>query len=134
MPLSGIHVADLTRILAGPFGTMLLGDMGAEVIKIETPGEGDPVRRQGAIRDGLSRCFAAFNRNKRSPSFNLRHEEVEHPGRSPVRMLGFPLEFAEAPCRVRGPAPELGGDTEAILRELGYAPKAIARRRAAGIV
>ena len=75
MPLSGLRVVDLTRILAGPFCTMLLGDMGAEVIKIETPGEGDPVRRQGVIRDGLSWYFAGFNRNKRSLTLNLRHEE-----------------------------------------------------------
>jgi crotonobetainyl-CoA:carnitine CoA-transferase CaiB-like acyl-CoA transferase len=75
VPLSGLRVIDLTRILAGPFCTMLLGDMGAEVIKIETPGEGDPVRRQGAIRDGLSWYFAAFNRNKRSLTLNLRHEK-----------------------------------------------------------
>ena len=75
MPLSGIRVVDLTRILAGPFCSMLLGDMGAEVIKVETPGIGDPVRRQGAIRDGLSWYFAAFNRNKRSLSLNLRSAE-----------------------------------------------------------
>ncbi|HJY47087.1 MAG TPA: CoA transferase, partial [Stellaceae bacterium] len=75
MPLSGLRVVDLTRILAGPFCSMLLGDMGAEVIKIETPGEGDPVRRQGVIRDGLSWYFAGFNRNKRSLTLNLRHEE-----------------------------------------------------------
>jgi crotonobetainyl-CoA:carnitine CoA-transferase CaiB-like acyl-CoA transferase len=75
MPLSGIRVVDLTRILAGPFCSMLLGDMGAEVIKIETPGMGDPVRQQGAIRDGLSWYFAAFNRNKRSLTLNLRHPE-----------------------------------------------------------
>ena len=75
MPLSGIRVVDLTRILAGPFCSMLLADMGAEVVKIETPGGGDPVRRQGAIRDGLSWYFAAFNRNKRSLTLNLRHEE-----------------------------------------------------------
>ena len=75
MPLSGLRVIDLTRILAGPFCTMLLGDMGAEVIKIETPGEGDPVRRQGVIRDGLSWYFAGFNRNKRSLTLNLRHHE-----------------------------------------------------------
>ena len=75
MPLSGLRVIDLTRILAGPFCTMLLGDMGAEVIKIETPGEGDPVRRQGVIRDGLSWYFAGFNRNKRSLRLNLRDEE-----------------------------------------------------------
>ncbi len=75
MPLSGIRVVDLTRILAGPFCSMILGDMGAEVIKIETPGVGDPVRRQGAIRDGLSWYFAAFNRNKRSLTLNLRSVE-----------------------------------------------------------
>jgi crotonobetainyl-CoA:carnitine CoA-transferase CaiB-like acyl-CoA transferase len=75
VPLSGLRVVDLTRILAGPFCSMLLGDMGAEVIKIETPGEGDPVRRQGVIRDGLSWYFAGFNRNKRSMTLNLRHEE-----------------------------------------------------------
>ncbi len=72
MPLSGLRVVDLTRILAGPFCSMILADMGAEVIKVETPGIGDPVRRQGAIRDGLSWYFAAFNRNKRSLTLNLR--------------------------------------------------------------
>src|SRR5690242_4775827 len=75
MPLSGIKVVDLTRILAGPFCTMLLADMGAEVIKIETPGQGDPLRGQGVIKDGLSWYFAAFNRNKRSLTLNLRSDE-----------------------------------------------------------
>jgi len=74
VPLSGIRVVDLTRILAGPFCTMLLADMGAEVIKIETPGQGDPLRGQGVIRDGLSWYFAAFNRNKKSLTLNLRTE------------------------------------------------------------
>ncbi len=75
MPLTGTRVVDLTRILAGPFCSMMLADMGAEIVKIETPGSGDPVRRQGAIRDGLSWYFAAFNRNKRSLTLNLRHPE-----------------------------------------------------------
>ncbi|HEV8678050.1 MAG TPA: CoA transferase [Stellaceae bacterium] len=75
MPLSGIRVVDLTRILAGPFCTMILADMGAEVIKIETPGQGDPLRQQGVIKEGLSWYFAAFNRNKRSLTLNLRSEE-----------------------------------------------------------
>src|SRR6266481_328580 len=54
---------------------MILGDMGAEVIKVETPGGGDPLRAQGVIRDGLSWYFGAFNRNKRSLSLNLRAPE-----------------------------------------------------------
>ena len=75
VPLLGIRVVDLTRILAGPFCTALLADMGAEVIKIETPGQGDPLRGQGVIRDGLSWYFAAFNRNKKSVTLNLRSDE-----------------------------------------------------------
>jgi CoA:oxalate CoA-transferase len=74
MPLSGVRVLDLTRVLSGPFCTMLLGDLGADVIKVEAP-EGDPVRAQGAMRDGLSWYFAAFNRNKRSVRLDLRRPE-----------------------------------------------------------
>lgn len=74
-PLSGVRVVDLTRILAGPFCTQLLGDLGAEVIKIETPGVGDPIREQGGMKDGLSYYFAGFNRNKRSVTLNLRKPE-----------------------------------------------------------
>ena len=75
MPLTGIRVVDLTRILAGPFCTGMLADMGADVVKVETPGIGDPLRAQGAIKDGLSWYFAGFNRNKRSLSLNLRSDE-----------------------------------------------------------
>ena len=75
MPLSGIRVVDLTRILAGPFCTMILADMGAEIVKVEPPGAGDPLRAQGVIKDGLSWYFAGFNRNKRSLSLNLRSDE-----------------------------------------------------------
>ena len=71
MPLSGLRVIDLTRIIAGPFCTQLLADMGAEVIKVEAPGKGDPTRRQGATVDGLSYYFAQFNRNKKSITANL---------------------------------------------------------------
>ena len=74
MPLTGVRVLDLTRVLSGPFCTALLGDLGADVIKVEAP-EGDSVRRQGAIRDGLSWYFAQFNRNKRSIRLDLRKPE-----------------------------------------------------------
>ncbi len=68
--LDGIRVVDLTRILAGPFCTQLLADMGADVIKIEPPA-GDPVRGQGVLVDGYSAYFAQFNRNKRSVVMDL---------------------------------------------------------------
>src|SRR5450759_4747978 len=75
MQLAGIRVVDLTRILSGPFCSMFLADMGAEVIKIEDPDEGDPIRKQGATRNGYSLYFASFNRNKRSLTLDLRSEE-----------------------------------------------------------
>jgi len=83
MPLSGFRILDLTRIISGPFCTSLLADMGAEVIKIETPGEGDPVRAQGVIRDGLSWYFANYNRNKKSFTLDLYSEE----GKAVLRRL-----------------------------------------------
>jgi CoA:oxalate CoA-transferase len=73
-PLQGLRIVDLTRVLSGPFCTMLLADLGADVIKVETP-EGDLVRRQGAGRDGLSWYYAAFNRNKRSVVVDLKKPE-----------------------------------------------------------
>ena len=57
-----------------------------------------------------------------------------HPGHGEVRMLGFPIKFAEAPCRLRRPAPEIGGDSDAVLGELGYSAEEIAGFRAAGVV
>ena len=76
MQLDGIRVLDLTRILSGPFASMFLADMGAEVIKVEDPAMGDPVRHQGAAVNGYSLYFANFNRNKRSLTLDLRHPEA----------------------------------------------------------
>src|SRR5262245_11739582 len=72
-PLDGITVLDLTRLLPGAVATMMLGDFGAEVIKIEAPGTGDPARdsRAGIKQPGA--YFLATNRNKRSLTLNLKH-------------------------------------------------------------
>ena len=76
LPLSGIRVLDLTRILSGPFCTMKLGDMGAEVIKIEQPGSGDETRKWGPpFIEGESTYFLSVNRNKKSITLDLKSVE-----------------------------------------------------------
>ena len=75
--LNGIRVLDLTRVLAGPFCTMLLGDMGAEIIKIEVPGQGDDSRRYPPFIGQESAYFMNLNRNKKSIVLNLKHPKAK---------------------------------------------------------
>jgi len=72
MPLTGIRVLDLTRLLPGAYCTLLLANMGADVIKIEEPGAGDYMRWTPPLVDGQSALFNALNRNKRSVTINLK--------------------------------------------------------------
>src|SRR6516162_3774065 len=75
-PLEGITVLDLTRVLSGPYCTMLLGDMGARVIKIEQPAKGDDTRAWGPpFLDGESAYFLSVNRNKESVTLDFKHPE-----------------------------------------------------------
>ena len=71
-PLEGYRIIDLTAFIAGPLASMILGDQGAQVIKIEPPGAGDVMRYMGTGRGGLSALFASCNRSKRSVVLNLR--------------------------------------------------------------
>jgi len=75
LPLSGIRVIDLTRVLAGPLCTMLLGDMGAEVIKIEDPDRGDDTRDWAPFVDGWSTYYLGVNRNKKSVAIDLKSDD-----------------------------------------------------------
>ena len=76
LPLDGITVVDFSQILAGPFCTMMLADMGADVIKVEKPNGGDDTRRYGPpFINGESAAFLTLNRNKRSMILDMKHED-----------------------------------------------------------
>ncbi len=82
-PLAGIRVVDMTTMLSGPWSAMILADQGADVIKVEVPGNGDHVRSLGNQRAGMSAMFLNINRNKRSLSVDVKQPE----GRDIVRRL-----------------------------------------------
>ena len=73
-PLDGVRIIDLTGMLAGPWATMILGDQGADVVKVEPPGRGDHTRAMGGDRGGLSTNFLNLNRSKRSLALDLKCE------------------------------------------------------------
>jgi CoA:oxalate CoA-transferase len=75
-PLDGVKVIDFTRVYAGPYCTMMLGDLGAEVIKIEKQGTGDDTHDFAPVKDGESGYFTYLNRNKKSLSLNLKAEKA----------------------------------------------------------
>lgn len=75
LPLAGLRVLDFTRVLAGPLATMLLGDMGAEVIKIEDPRHGDDTREWAPFVGGWSTYFLSVNRNKKSVAVDMKSDD-----------------------------------------------------------
>lgn len=145
-PLSGIRVLDFTRLFAGPFCTMLLGDLGADVVKVESP-EGDPIRHQGPpFHAGHSMSFLACNRNKRSIVLDLRQPadkaialeladaadivvENFRPGVMERLGLGYAALSARAPRLIYaslsgmgadGPSKDVGAFDLTIQAEAGY--------------
>ena len=111
-PLSGYRIVDLTRVLSGPFLTQILGDLGADVIKVEAP-SGDTVRTQGEGRNGFSWYFAGFNRNKRSIVLNLKSPE----GRTALEAL---IRTADALVENFRPG---------VLTRLGFSPERLQELR-----
>lgn len=92
--LSGIRVLDLTRVLAGPYCTMVLGDLGADIIKVEEPGKGDDTRQWGPpfVKNGLSAYFISANRNKRSLTLDLRNKAGQEVLRDLIRLSDVLVE------------------------------------------
>ncbi|HYG45791.1 MAG TPA: CoA transferase [Bordetella sp.] len=74
-PLSGIRVLDISTVVAGPFSSTLMADLGAEVLKVELPGEGDPIRQLPPHKDGIALWSKVANRNKRGITLDLRQPE-----------------------------------------------------------
>src|SRR5688572_15407221 len=76
-PLQGIKVLELGQLIAGPFASKTLADFGAEVIKVESPGEGDPLRKWRLLKDGTSVWWQVQSRNKRSVALDLKDPEAQ---------------------------------------------------------
>ncbi len=112
-PLDGVRVVDLTRVLAGPFGSTILGDLGAEIIKIESPGRGDPVREIAPYHNEQSHYFLSLNRNKKSIALDIKGPE----GRRILREL---VESADVLIENFRPG---------VLTELGLDPDELLKRR-----
>jgi glutaryl-CoA transferase len=113
-PLDDLKVVDLTRVLAGPYLTMMLGDMGADVVKIEQPGSGDDTRRWGPpFVEGESTYYLAVNRNKRSVTLNLKHPRCRELLLSLIEDADILVENFKV-----GTMERLGLGYEDVLREL----------------
>ena len=120
LPLAGLRVIAVEQYGAGPFGSMMLGDLGAEVIKIENPADGGDVSRSVGphfFPDGDSHFFQAFNRNKRSITLNLKHPLAQDVLQKLVRTADATYD------NLRGDQPEKLGVTYAQLSE--FNPKIV---------
>ena len=111
-PLDGVRIVDLTTMISGPFATMMLGDQGADVIKVESPGTGDLLRYFGTTRGGLAAIFTTSNRNKRSVVLNLKEPRG-------IEIVCRLVEGADVFVQnFRPGAAERMGIGEAVLREV----------------
>ena len=134
-PLAGVRILAVSQFGAGPFGTQVLADLGAEVIKIEDPGVGGDVARYVPPFEGVadSPYFQSFNRHEQVRAREMI-VEVDHPEFGRLREVRSPIR-TEGEIRAPARAPKLGEHTEAILSEmLRYSDGTIARLRAAGAI
>lgn len=92
-PLAGLRVVEMGTLIAGPYCGQLLGDLGAEVLKVEAPGTGDPMRNWGQVkRDGQSYWWSVIGRNKKSITLNLREKEGQEIARNLIKSADILVE------------------------------------------
>ena len=149
--LADLKVLDLSRVLAMPYCSMMLGDLGAEIIRVERPGVGDETRPWGPPWIGeLSAYYLCTNRNKKAITVDLKKKEgqeinrqlarqmlveMRHPKIGKVKVVGSPLKLSETPVQYRIPPPLLGEHTEEVLRDvLGYDKETIARLKEGKVI
>ena len=111
-PLAGLRVVDLTRALAGPFSTMALADLGADVIKIEPTPKGDMIRQWGPFDQETSVYYLSANRNKRCLGFNFRSEQ----GMAVIRQMALKADIVVENFKV-GTMESMGLDYESLSAE-----------------
>ena len=105
--LGSVRIVDFSRVLSGTYATLILGDLGADIIKVEEPGEGDATRENRPLVNGQSHYFLSLNRNKRSVGLNLKSDEGQDVARRlvasadvvvenyrPGKMASFGLDYA----------------------------------------
>src|SRR3546814_12373365 len=100
LPLAGLKVLDLTRALSGPFSTMILADLGAEVIKVEPTPDGDMVRQWGPFDTDISVYYLSANRNKKGIGIDFRNPD----GLALIKKMALKsdvVEIGRASCRER---------------------------------
>jgi crotonobetainyl-CoA:carnitine CoA-transferase CaiB-like acyl-CoA transferase len=91
-PLAGVRVIEFGGLIAGPYAASVLAQFGAEVIKIESPGEGDPLRKWRKLHDGTSVWWYSLSRNKKSITLNLKAEKAQQIARDLVRTADIVIE------------------------------------------
>src|SRR3546814_9953048 len=97
-PLAGIRVLELGQLIAGPFAAKMLGEFGAEVIKVEPPVKGDPLRKWRLIREGTSVWWQVQSRNKKSITLDLRQAEAQEVVRKLVSEVDVVIENFKPGC------------------------------------
>nr|WP_285889461.1 CoA transferase [Neobacillus niacini] len=118
LPLEGIRVLDLTRLLPGPYCSLLLADYGADVIKVEDPKSGDYARWYEAC---ISPVLTPEELTDHPQIIHRQMiEDITHPEVGVIKQIGNPIKLSNSTVRTRMHAPGLGEHTKEILKELGY--------------